>query len=101
MTAIVYSTTAAMLEDYPHLMVDAIHYRINRLFEGEAAARAIAGSDRLPLIELWHVLQATEARMTNKAKARVDRAPRVHRKAQKASQRAEAASCPVLCFSRA
>jgi hypothetical protein len=101
MTATTYRTTAEMLEAHPNVMVDAIHYRINRAFEGEGAARAIAGEDRMPLIERWHALQASEARLTVKAKAAADRAPRVHRKAHKASQRTEAASYPVPSFARA
>jgi hypothetical protein len=39
--------------------------------------------------------------VSNKAKAGADRVPSVHRKAHRASQRAEAASCPALSFSRA
>lgn len=101
MTAITYTTTAHMLEDHPRVLVDAILYRINRAFEGDATARAIAGAAQMPLIEHWHALQASEARLMGKAKAAADRAPRVHRKAYKASQRAEAASCPVPCFAKA
>lgn len=93
-----YQTTAEMALANPKLRVDAIRYRLARLLEGEEAARTQAGPAKCALIDQWHALEASEAKLQDRANRREDRRPSVHRQAWRSARRRAAAACPVPIY---